>query len=72
MSVTKRCSICGRFRHYEEDDTFCVICGQSALESECTCGREFGFALEEGNEGTSLHCPRCGRGLRGRSAEFDP
>lgn len=72
MSVTKRCSVCGRFRHYDEDDSFCVICGHSALESECACGREYSFALEDGNQDTSLHCPRCGRSLRGRSADFDP
>ena len=72
MSVTKRCSVCGRFRHYDEDDDFCVICGHSALESECPCGRDYGYALEDGNQGATLHCPRCGRSLRGRSAEFEP
>lgn len=72
MSITKRCSVCGRFRHYDEDDDFCVICGHSALESECTCGRDYGYALEDGNQGATLHCPRCGRSLRGRSAEFEP
>jgi rubrerythrin len=72
MSVTKRCSVCGRFRHYDEDDTFCVICGHSALESECPCGREYAYALEDGNQGTTLHCPRCGRSLRGRAADFEP
>lgn len=72
MSVTKRCSVCGRFRQYDEDDSFCVICGHSALESECPCGREYAYALEEGNQGTTLHCPRCGRSLRGRSEEFEP
>ena len=72
MSVTKRCAVCGRFRHYDEDDTFCVICGHSALESECPCGREYEFALEDGNQGTTLHCPRCGRSLRGRAADFEP
>ena len=72
MSVTKRCSVCGRFRHYDEDDSFCVICGHSALESECPCGREYAYALEDGNQGTTLHCPRCGRSLRGRSEEFEP
>lgn len=71
MSVTKRCSVCGRFRHYAEDDVFCVICGHDALESECTCGREYDYALEDGNQGTTLHCPRCGRSLRGRSSDFD-
>jgi rubrerythrin len=72
MSVTKRCSVCGRFRHYDEDDSFCVICGHSALESECPCGREYTYALDEGNGGTTLHCPRCGRSLRGRAADFEP
>jgi rubrerythrin len=72
MSLTKRCSVCGRFRHYDEDDSFCVICGHSALESECPCGRGYEYALEEGNQGATLHCPRCGRSLRGRAPDFEP
>ena len=72
MTLTKRCSVCGRFRHYAEDDGFCVICGNDSLESECMCGRNYDYALEEGNQGTSLHCPKCGRALRGRSGEFEP
>ena len=71
MTVTKRCAVCGRFRHYDEPDVYCVICGNEALEHECLCGRSYEYALEEGNQGASLHCPRCGRSLRGRSAEFD-
>ncbi|MEX2152742.1 MAG: hypothetical protein WD825_05335 [Gemmatimonadaceae bacterium] len=71
MSITKRCSICGRFRLYADDDVFCVICGNRVLEGECTCGRGYDYALDEGNQGESLHCPRCGRGLRGRSSDFD-
>lgn len=72
MSITKRCSICGRFRHYADDDVFCVICGNQSLESQCTCGRGYDYALEEGNQSESLHCPKCGRALKGRSSEFDP
>ena len=45
--------------------------GNEALESECTCGRNYDYALEEGNQGASLHCPRCGRSLKGRSPDFD-
>lgn len=71
MSVTKRCAVCGRFRHYDEADAFCVICGHDSLESACTCERSYDFALEDGNQGSSLHCPRCGRSLRGRSSDFD-
>lgn len=71
MSTTKRCSVCARFRTYAEDDVFCVICGHDALESECSCGREYDYALEAGNQGATLHCPRCGRALRGRSPDFD-
>jgi hypothetical protein len=71
MRLTKRCSVCGRFRHYADADAYCVICGNEALESECTCGRSYDYALEEGNQGASLHCPRCGRSLKGRSGEFD-
>lgn len=72
MTITKRCSVCGRFRRYADDDSFCVICGNDALESECSCGRGYDYALEEGNQGASLHCPRCGRGLKGRSSDFEP
>jgi hypothetical protein len=71
MTLTKRCAVCGRFRHYVDDDAFCVICGNESLESECTCGRNYDYALEEGNQGASLHCPKCGRSLRGRSTEFE-
>lgn len=72
VNVVKRCSVCGRFRHYTEGDSYCVICGNGSLEDQCECGRGFEFALEEGNQGESLHCPRCGRSLRGRSDDFDP
>lgn len=72
MSVIKRCSVCGRFRNYDEDDTFCLICGNSGLESECACGRAYEYALDAGNAGASLHCPRCGRSLQGRSSDFEP
>lgn len=72
MSLIKRCSVCGRFRKYDEDDTFCVICGHGALEGECPCGRGYEYALDDGNQGASLHCPRCGRSLRGRASEFEP
>ncbi len=71
MTVTKRCSVCARFRHYAPDDEYCVVCGNQALETECACGRGFDYALEDGNQGSSLHCPRCGRSLRGRAADFD-
>ena len=68
-NVAKRCSICGRFRSYEAEDAFCIVCGSDALESECGCGRRFDFSLEE-PEDAHLYCPRCGRALRGRSDEF--
>lgn len=71
MTITKRCTVCARFRQYADDDAFCVICGNEALESECVCGREYDYALEDGNQGASLHCPRCGRSLRGRSTDFE-
>jgi len=64
----KRCATCARFREYEADDSYCLACGHESLEAACTCGRDFGYAL--GEPGTALHCPRCGRALRGRSAEF--
>ena len=37
--VTKRCTVCARFRGYEVDDRYCVVCGHDALEGECACGR---------------------------------
>lgn len=66
--VVKRCSVCAKFRPYEPEDGYCLVCGHSALEAECTCGRGFEYALGEAGD---LYCPRCGRTLRGRSAEFE-
>ena len=63
--VVKRCSTCSRFRSYEEGDVFCLGCGHDTLENECTCGRNYDYALAE--SGDELHCPRCGRRLRGRA-----
>jgi hypothetical protein len=60
--VIKRCAVCGRFREYEIDDSYCIGCGHEALESECTCGRSFDYALRESGP---LHCPRCGRSFHG-------
>jgi hypothetical protein len=54
--------VCGRFRAYRDDDRFCVVCGNEALEAACACGRAYDYALDEEGD---LHCPRCGRGLRG-------
>jgi hypothetical protein len=67
-NVTKRCTVCGRFRSYREDDEYCIVCGQEALEAQCTCGRDYGYALSEDGP---VHCPKCGRGFHGKSAEFD-
>lgn len=69
MKVTKRCGICGRFRSYDPDDGYCIGCGNDALHAECGCGRSFDFALDEAGD---MHCPRCGRALRGRTADFTP
>ena len=66
-SITKRCTVCGRFRAYDTDDEFCIGCGHEGLESECECGRAYDYALAEAGD---IHCPRCGRVLRGRSAEL--
>ena len=66
-AITKRCAVCGRFRAYDEDDEFCIGCGHEGLESECACGRRFDYALAEAGD---VHCPRCGRVLRGRSADL--
>ena len=60
--ATKRCGVCGRFRAYDPADEFCIVCGNDALEVHCTCGRAFEYALAETGD---IHCPRCGRVLRG-------
>ena len=62
MSVAKRCAVCGRFRAYEPDDEFCIVCGNEDLETHCACGRDYEYALAESGD---IHCPRCGHGLRG-------
>ena len=67
--ITKRCAVCSRIRAYEEDDRFCIVCGSDALETHCACGRSYDFALHEA--GDMLHCPRCGKRLRGRDGEFE-
>jgi DNA-directed RNA polymerase subunit RPC12/RpoP len=67
VAVTKRCAVCGRFRAYDTDDTFCIVCGNDALEPECACGRPFDYALAESGD---IHCPRCGRVQRGRGPEI--
>jgi rRNA maturation endonuclease Nob1 len=68
--ITKRCTTCGRFRAYEEDDAHCLLCGNKSLETHCACGRAFEYALAE-IEAPELHCPRCGSPLRGRAPDFD-
>ena len=65
MPITKRCAVCGRFRAYDPDDTFCIVCGHDELESLCACSRPFDYALAESGD---IHCPRCGRVLRGTSS----
>lgn len=62
MTVTKRCAVCGRFRAYDPADAFCIVCGHDALEEQCACDRAFEYALAETGD---IHCPRCGRVLRG-------
>lgn len=66
--MTKRCSVCGRFRSYNEDDRYCVGCGNESLEDSCSCGRAYDYAL---NETGAIHCPLCGRSFHGKSEEFE-
>jgi hypothetical protein len=67
MTITKRCGVCGRFRAYDEADEFCIGCGHEGLEAECACGRAYDYALAELGD---IHCPRCGRVLRGRMPDL--
>jgi hypothetical protein len=67
--ITRRCAVCSRLRAYEADDRFCIVCGSEALETACSCGRGYDYALHE--TGELLHCPRCGRRLRGRDGAFE-
>ncbi|HEX7926338.1 MAG TPA: hypothetical protein VF678_02030 [bacterium] len=61
------------FRAYMETDTYCINCGHHELESAHSCGRGYDYALDDrGVEMTSLHCPKCGKSLKGRSADFEP
>jgi hypothetical protein len=69
VSVIKRCSVCCRFRSYDEDDRFCVACGHDGLDLQCTCGRAYDY-LRPDDEAV-LHCPRCGKVLRGRQPEYN-
>lgn len=70
MLVVKRCTVCARFRGYEVEDRYCVVCGHESLEGECGCGRRYDY-LQESDDESTLHCPRCGKVLRGRQKEFD-
>lgn len=67
--VTKVCDTCGRFRHYDPADRFCIVCGYDTLSAECQCGRAFDYALIE-PEGGALHCPRCGKDWRGARSDW--
>jgi DNA-directed RNA polymerase subunit RPC12/RpoP len=67
--IVKRCATCSRIRAYEDDDAFCLGCGIDSLESACECGRAYDYALTE--PGDELHCPRCGRRLRGRATGIE-
>jgi len=67
MQMTKRCTVCGRFRAYDADDRYCIGCGHDALASTCDCGRAFDYALAETG---AIHCPRCGRAFHERDVEY--
>ena len=68
MTVTKRCTVCGRFRAYDEDDRYCIVCGHETLEAHCDCGRSFDYALAEHGP---IHCPRCGKSFHGKGQEYE-
>jgi len=68
MNVPKLCTTCRRFRSYDLDDRFCIVCGNEGLEDECECGRRFDYALAETGP---VHCPRCGKSFHGRSSEYE-
>ena len=55
---------------YELEDRYCVVCGHETLEGECACGRRYDY-LQQSDDESALHCPRCGKVLRGRQKEFD-
>lgn len=61
--IAKVCAVCGRFRLYDPDDRFCIVCGYEDLAATCDCGRPFDYALAEA-EPAPLHCPRCGKDWR--------
>lgn len=67
-SITRRCATCGRFRGYEDTDSYCIACGNDSLESACQCGRSFDYVSDD--ERDTVHCPRCGRRLTGRAEDF--
>ena len=33
-TMTKRCTVCGRFRAYDTEDEYCIGCGHEGLQSE--------------------------------------
>ena len=66
--ITKRCVVCGRFRAYDPDDAFCIVCGHQELEAACDCGRVYDYALAEPGE---IHCPRCGKAQSGRAVGYE-
>lgn len=65
-----RCAVCGRFRHYADDDRYCVECGHEGLERSCPCGRAYDY-LRDATDDAAAHCPRCGTSIRGRAREYD-
>jgi hypothetical protein len=67
-TITKRCTVCRKFRRYDPDDRYCIECGHEGLESACECGRAFDYDIPESG---NVHCPRCGKPLRGKSPEYD-
>ena len=64
--------VCARFRGYEVDDRYCVgLRARRARGRMRVLCRALRLNLRAEDDDTTLHCPRCGKVLRGRQKEYD-